>query len=302
MDGLGMTSGLRIEVLIAFAVAVGFFILVGLSTGLYNHIQRRRGRPGLFAYSPTIRAYRPNRRNQRPKGLCEAEIEVLCPEIEYRGPDSEPVLVPTSNNNNKQQVSERNEQVAITIPSEVARTLNASSSSAAPYSASSWETVQGSVPYMYAKSRKSSTEYLDSEKLPDTKEFFLGRHIIPDEVCAVCLDTVEPGAYLRLLPCGHAFHSSCIGHWLASANRCPLCNEAPLKRLNNQAPIEQSVVYRVATAPSTDSDRLEDTSGNDTVNMDKRCETPQQAFEEIKLSLARRYLERQRKESNEVEA
>ncbi|GJD07802.1 hypothetical protein Gasu2_21400 [Galdieria sulphuraria] len=281
MDGLGMTTGLRIEVLIAFAVAVGFFIIVGLSTGLYNHVQRRRGRPGLFAYSPTVRPYRPNRRNQRPKGLREAEIQVLCPEIEYRGAENEPLLVSTKNSEINKTGSDKEGNVVITIPSEVARTVHSSSSSGAPYSALSWETVKESIPFMYAKS-KGESDYIDGEKLPDTKEFFLGKHLIPDEVCAVCLDTVELGAYLRLLPCGHAFHSSCISHWLASANRCPLCNEPPLKR----TPASEDV-----------------SSSNETIDVNTLYQTSQQAFEDIKLSLARRFLERQKKEreSREVE-
>ncbi|GJQ14360.1 hypothetical protein GpartN1_g6151.t1 [Galdieria partita] len=299
MDGLGMTTGLRIEVLIAFAVAVGFFIIVGLSTGLYNHVQRRRGRPGLFAYSPTVRAYRPNRRNQRPKGLCEAEIQVLCPEIEYRGAENQPVLVSTGSNEKMKTGPDKDGQIAITIPSEVARTVHGSSSSAAPYSALSWETVKESIPFMYTKSKEES-EYLEGDKLPDTKEFFLGRHLIPDEVCAVCLDTVELGVYLRLLPCGHAFHSSCITHWLASANRCPLCNEPPLKRAAASGELlttgDQSVNRSAPLSSIT-------ASPNETTNGSTLYQTSQQAFDDIKLSLARRYLERERKEreSRDVE-
>lgn len=296
-----MTTGLRIEVLIAFAVAVGFFILVGLSTGLYNHIQRRRGRPGLFAYSPTIRNFQSNRRNQRPKGLREAEIEVLCPQLEYTGPDSEPVLAVTENKESNKESVEKIGHVAITIPSQVARTVQGSTSSAAPYSALSWETVKESIPHVC----KGELEYFDGEKLPDTKEFFLGRHLIPDGVCAVCLDSVEPGAYLRLLPCGHAFHSGCITHWLSAANRCPLCNEPPLKRnMMNTAGSEndEESVNRRNPLFTADNNTNGLTVSNENEDINTLYQTPRQALDDIKLALARRYLQRQKneRESREV--
>ena len=28
------------------------------------------------------------------------------------------------------------------------------------------------------------------------------------------------------LPCGHRFHSACIGEWLQRQTRCPLCRRA----------------------------------------------------------------------------
>ena len=31
---------------------------------------------------------------------------------------------------------------------------------------------------------------------------------------------------IGMLPCGHCFHSDCIGHWLQREARCPLCRQA----------------------------------------------------------------------------
>eukprot|EP00871_Galdieria_phlegrea_P002295 jgi/Galph1/3066/GphlegSOOS_G1740.1 len=41
---------------------------------------------------------------------------------------------------------------------------------------------------------------------------------IPGGVCAVCIEEVKKGSRLRLLRCGHAFHTRCIERWLASVN------------------------------------------------------------------------------------
>ncbi|MCL7039039.1 hypothetical protein MKW94_008530 [Papaver nudicaule] len=44
------------------------------------------------------------------------------------------------------------------------------------------------------------------------------------DTCAVCLTKYEDEDMLRLLPCGHTFHTECIGNWLASyGTTCPCC-------------------------------------------------------------------------------
>ena len=45
-----------------------------------------------------------------------------------------------------------------------------------------------------------------------------------DKDCAVCLDNFECGGTIRVLPCSHYFHQSCIDPWLLNHNRnCPVC-------------------------------------------------------------------------------
>merc|ERR1719468_1184256 len=41
--------------------------------------------------------------------------------------------------------------------------------------------------------------------------------------CAVCLCDFEGGERLRMLPCGHIFHSPCVDTWLRRNKVCPLC-------------------------------------------------------------------------------
>jgi len=48
--------------------------------------------------------------------------------------------------------------------------------------------------------------------------------------CAICLSDFLPGETVKLLPCKHAFHASCIDEWLLSKctargvhPTCPLC-------------------------------------------------------------------------------
>ncbi|CDS40335.1 E3 ubiquitin protein ligase RNF128 [Echinococcus multilocularis] len=41
--------------------------------------------------------------------------------------------------------------------------------------------------------------------------------------CAICLDIYELNDPVRLLPCHHFFHKSCIDTWLNQADNCPTC-------------------------------------------------------------------------------
>jgi len=46
--------------------------------------------------------------------------------------------------------------------------------------------------------------------------------------CSVCLEAFQPGEELRLLPCFHRFHVSCIDAWLARNPACPVCKHSIL--------------------------------------------------------------------------
>jgi len=47
--------------------------------------------------------------------------------------------------------------------------------------------------------------------------------------CPICIEDFEPGEKLRMLPCGHAFHTECILPWLTRRQGCcPLCKKSVL--------------------------------------------------------------------------
>jgi hypothetical protein len=41
--------------------------------------------------------------------------------------------------------------------------------------------------------------------------------------CSICLDLYATTTYKRTLPCGHAFHKTCVDKWLKQAFHCPYC-------------------------------------------------------------------------------
>jgi len=48
----------------------------------------------------------------------------------------------------------------------------------------------------------------------------------PRDVCAICLQDLEIGAWYKKLPtCQHYFHASCIDLWLSTRASCPVCRK-----------------------------------------------------------------------------
>uniref|UniRef100_A0A5B7BSJ6 RING-type domain-containing protein n=1 Tax=Davidia involucrata TaxID=16924 RepID=A0A5B7BSJ6_DAVIN len=62
------------------------------------------------------------------------------------------------------------------------------------------------------------------------------------ETCAICLEDYKDGESLRLLPCHHEFHASCVDSWLTKwGTFCPVCKhnmstEASYSEVSEQRP------------------------------------------------------------------
>jgi hypothetical protein len=46
-----------------------------------------------------------------------------------------------------------------------------------------------------------------------------------ENCCAICLSDFEAGEKLRLLPCSHRFHQTCVDEWLRVNASCPTCRQ-----------------------------------------------------------------------------
>lgn len=44
--------------------------------------------------------------------------------------------------------------------------------------------------------------------------------------CSICMDAVELGTEVTVLPCTHWFHYNCIEAWLSQHNTCPHCRRS----------------------------------------------------------------------------
>ena len=55
--------------------------------------------------------------------------------------------------------------------------------------------------------------------------------------CSICMDNVEIGDDVTVLPCGHWFHGFCVTSWLKEHDTCPHCRKgiAELARVNSQS-------------------------------------------------------------------
>jgi len=60
--------------------------------------------------------------------------------------------------------------------------------------------------------------------------FIVLQEIVGDgDCCAVCIEPYRPSEVVRILPCRHEFHKSCVDPWLLEHRTCPMCKMDILK-------------------------------------------------------------------------
>ncbi|KAK7204013.1 hypothetical protein BZA70DRAFT_281282 [Myxozyma melibiosi] len=77
-------------------------------------------------------------------------------------------------------------------------------------------TVDSAAVTANESSTAASQEPVSEDLLPSS--------MIPLDGCPICFEPFLPGQDLRILPCHHGFHASCVDPWLLnSSSQCPLC-------------------------------------------------------------------------------
>ncbi|GJQ10511.1 hypothetical protein GpartN1_g2302.t1 [Galdieria partita] len=301
-------------ILACFSVSIAAMILTGVGCSINNHIRRRRGLRGFLDSPSNVRAHRRRTMSRaarrREKGLSAYEVEIYCPEIIYKGPLETPLLF-----------WEEDEEVLTPTQVEQKAYLEPPSPVATKEQLALEEKVVDNVDVVYrttswfTECERNSEAETTGARTERLKYYFLGQHILPDGVCAVCLEVVEKDGHLRLLPCGHAFHVHCITHWLSYGTRCPLCNETvrltdhertrsgstqhlssvQLNSGNVDSSPQTLPLFMAAghTVYNTQPNREQIQSVQDPETISK--EVVMQSFERIRLRLYERYLERQQK-------
>ncbi|XP_045172651.2 RING finger protein 215-like isoform X2 [Mercenaria mercenaria] len=54
-----------------------------------------------------------------------------------------------------------------------------------------------------------------------------------NDTCAICLEKFFLKQKLRVLPCGHHFHTKCVDPWLVRSHTCPLCKLNIIEKLES---------------------------------------------------------------------
>ncbi|XP_046394892.1 protein goliath-like isoform X4 [Ischnura elegans] len=67
------------------------------------------------------------------------------------------------------------------------------------------------------------------------------------ECCAVCIEPYKISDVIRILPCKHEYHKSCIDPWLLEHRTCPMCKMDILKYYGFMAPANYGQLTRPRT-------------------------------------------------------
>jgi len=62
-----------------------------------------------------------------------------------------------------------------------------------------------------------------------------------EDTCAICFEHFSPGDEVKLLPCSHRYHSTCVATWLEQHDSCPTCRLKITQQVVDQALQELSL-------------------------------------------------------------
>ena len=65
--------------------------------------------------------------------------------------------------------------------------------------------------------------------------------------CSICMDEVDMGTVVTLLPCSHWFHEQCITAWLTQNGTCPHCRH----EITTPIPVSSSDTPMAPSTPAT---------------------------------------------------
>ena len=72
-----------------------------------------------------------------------------------------------------------------------------------------------------------------------------------EEECGICLLEYEDGDELRVLPCSHFMHKTCLDAWLANNPSCPSCRHSLSELVDDSLPMMQLRTLRSRLANNT---------------------------------------------------
>ena len=71
------------------------------------------------------------------------------------------------------------------------------------------------------------------------------------ECCPICLNDYEDGDKLRVLPCGHFMHQTCVDAWLQNNPSCPSCRHSLSELVDDQPMLQLRMIRSNLSARST---------------------------------------------------
>ncbi|KAK9363327.1 hypothetical protein V1504DRAFT_445731 [Lipomyces starkeyi] len=194
----------------------GFFLLVIILGAIRAHRHPER-------YQVTTNPDGTVQRTNRARGLAKAVLDsiplVKVPENRHHHHQSVDTVERTEDANNNIKMDELNPATGSTISqnnNETRPTVEQDSENDHVVEIAKTDGVSASAP---AEGRISNDCGSNSSTISIPSAL-----MIPTNGCPICFESFLPGQDLRILPCHHGFHASCVDPWLLnSSSQCPLC-------------------------------------------------------------------------------